>query len=94
MRARLKILPDDMQALLVDGAEALKQYPYGCLEQTYSSTIPNLFLYKYIAAKPQYDAKDAALLDELQANLKAGRDRLLQHYLNNDGGYSMWRGTL
>lgn len=90
----MKILPAESRAALIDGAEALKQYPYGCLEQTYSSTIPNLFLYKYIASKPEQDESDHKLLAELKKNLETGRNRLLSQYRGKDGGYSMWGSKL
>ena len=66
----------------------LLHYPYGCVEQTTSSTIP------WIAAKnmrhisPKFQSKKPA---EIQKSIQAGADRLLSMQ-TTDGGLSYWPG--
>lgn len=67
----------------------LLRYPYGCAEQTTSSTIP------WIAAKnlrhlaPGFQAKTVAQIDKA---IQAGADRLLGMQ-TSDGGIGYWSGT-
>lgn len=47
VKARIKLLPSTFSQL-VDGLEAIFQQPYGCFEQTSSTTYPNVLALEYL----------------------------------------------
>lgn len=67
-----------------DAIRSLLQYPYGCIEQTISSTLPN-------AIALSLKQSIGALIDEKQAreNSEKGLAKILrmQHY---SGGWTYW----
>ena len=79
------------RSVLLEAGSALDfllKYPYGCLEQTTSSTIP------WIAAR--HLRKSAPLFrdktdEEIRANIQAGANRLLSMQCD-DGGLAYWPG--
>ena len=69
-----------------DALEHLLHYPYGCVEQTTSNTLPWLALGKYEPMFPDLLQKDKA-----RANVRRGVDRILQMQ-TDDGGLAYWPG--
>ncbi len=69
-----------------DALEHILHYPYGCVEQTTSSTLPWLALSKY---EPMFP--DLLQKDKVRAAIKRGADRLLQMQ-TEDGGLAYWPG--
>lgn len=69
-----------------DALEYLLHYPYGCVEQTTSATLPWLVLSKYQAMFPDLLEKD-----KVNKAIQRGVDRLLQMQ-TDDGGLSYWPG--
>ena len=69
-----------------DAIEHLLHYPYGCVEQTTSATLPWLALSKYEALFP-----DLIQQDKVRAALMKGRDRLLTMQTEK-GGLAYWPG--
>ena len=63
----------------------LIQYPYGCLEQTLSSAMPQLYL-KSLAKLDERQARD------VEENVKAAIDRLTGFQMTN-GAFSYWPGS-
>lgn len=84
-KAELKIYPN-LMAHVTESVEGLLQRPYGCGEQTISSTYPNLMILKFKAggANPALEAK-------ARKYLQKGYERLLD-YQAADGGFSYWGG--
>ncbi|MBR01587.1 MAG: hypothetical protein CMO60_12120, partial [Verrucomicrobiales bacterium] len=68
----------------------LLRYPYGCLEQTTSSTIPWVAAKKLRPIAPKFRARSMASIEK---NIQAGADRLLSMQ-TADGGLSYWPGSL
>ena len=84
-RAELKIYPN-LMAHVTEGIEAILKRPYGCAEQTISSTYPNIFILRYYKQR----GEDFPLVAQ-QARLYAqeGYARLL-NYGSPQGGFSYW----
>ena len=80
-RAELKIYPN-LLAHVAESIEGLLQRPYGCGEQTISSTYPNLMILKFAA-------KDSKIRVQAENYLQKGYERLLG-YQQPDGGFSVW----
>ncbi|MBK7994842.1 MAG: carboxypeptidase regulatory-like domain-containing protein [Blastocatellia bacterium] len=84
-QTELKIYPN-LSAHLLESLEAILQRPYGCGEQTISSTYPNLLFLRYLKDSKQ-------VMDKTQQKainyLNLGYNRLLSYY-NKDGGFSYW----
>lgn len=84
----LNILPA-LESTVIDGLEALIQYPHGCCEQTCASTLPNVIVFEYLEARQQLTPQ---LRDKLLGHMRAGYDMLLRYH-NADGGFSYWGGS-
>lgn len=82
-KAELKIYPN-LMAHVTESVEGLLQRPYGCGEQTVSSTYPNLMILKF-AKKDNFLTKKAKIF------LQKGYERLLGYQVA-DGGFSYWGG--
>jgi A-macroglobulin TED domain/Alpha-2-macroglobulin family/MG2 domain/Carboxypeptidase regulatory-like domain/Macroglobulin domain MG3/A-macroglobulin receptor binding domain len=83
--AELKIYPN-LMAHVVEAVEGVLQRPYGCGEQTISSTYPSLMLlrsYKEAGTEPPQLAQKA------RRYLQSGYERLLG-YRAESGGFSYW----
>ncbi len=80
-RAELKIYPN-LLAHVTESIEGLLQRPYGCGEQTISSTYPNLMILKFAL-------KDGKIRAQANNYLGKGYERLLG-YQQSDGGFSVW----
>ncbi len=81
--AELKIYPN-LLAHIAESAEGLLKRPYGCGEQTISSTYPNLLILKVLQNQPDSQLKTTA-----QKYLQNGYERLLG-YQQADGGFAVW----
>jgi hypothetical protein len=81
--AELKLYPN-LMAHVSDSIEGLLHRPYGCGEQTVSSTYPNLMILKFVK-------NDSVLRRKAQQYLQKGYERLL-NYQVADGGFSYWGG--
>lgn len=82
-RAELKIYPN-LFAHVIESVEGLLQRPYGCGEQTISSTYPNLMVLKFIKT-------DTSLRKKAKDYLQKGYERLLGYQVA-DGGFTYWGG--
>ncbi|MDD2907509.1 MAG: alpha-2-macroglobulin family protein [Candidatus Gracilibacteria bacterium] len=66
---------------------SLAIYPYGCIEQTTSSTIPNVIIKQFSNL-----FKDIFDLENVDKNIKAGVDRI-SSMQTADGGFAYWQGN-
>ncbi|MDX2042461.1 MAG: alpha-2-macroglobulin family protein [Acidobacteriota bacterium] len=85
VRAELKIYPN-LMAHALEGIEGILRRPYGCGEQTISSTYPNVMALRYLR---QQDESAAALAAKARRYAQAGYERLLG-YRAESGGFSYW----
>jgi hypothetical protein len=83
-RAELKIYPD-LMAHVAESVEAIMERPYGCGEQTISSTYPSLLLVRNY----QKAGQDSPLRAKAERYLHAGYNRLL-NYRDSSGGFTYW----
>ncbi len=84
--ARVKIYPN-LMSHVAESIEGLLKRPYGCGEQTVSSTYPNLMILK--VARNSKSALAPKLQAQAQKFLRQGYERLLG-YQNANGGFSVW----
>jgi hypothetical protein len=84
-RAELKIYPN-LMAHVTESVEGLLRRPYGCGEQTISSTYPNLMILKF-----KSESVGGALRQKAKRYLQKGYERLLGYQVA-DGGFSYWGG--
>jgi hypothetical protein len=82
-QAELKIYPN-LFSHVADSVEGLLERPYGCGEQTTSSTYPDLMILKFVKA-------ETPLKRTAEKYLQKGYERLL-NYQVADGGFSYWGG--
>lgn len=80
------VLYGDPVARLQSELAAMLREPYGCFEQTLSSTLPNVYLAKLLQSG---QGNDDALLKKALKNSRAGYQRL-QRYVGKQGGYSLY----
>ena len=85
-KAELKIYPN-LFSHVAESVEGLLKRPYGCGEQTISSTYPNLMILKF--AKNTKGAISPEIESTARKFLKSGYERLLS-YRNPDGGFGYW----
>ena len=83
-RAELKIYPN-LLAHVAESVEAIMERPYGCGEQTISSTYPSLLWLRNYKKSGQ----DSPLRAKAERYLHAGYDRLL-NYRDSSGGFTYW----
>lgn len=81
--ARVKVYADPI-GHVVESVEGLLQRPYGCAEQTLSSTYPNLLLLAHAGER-----LDPAILATARRYARDGTVRLLG-YQNPAGGFGYW----
>jgi hypothetical protein len=82
-KVELKIYPD-LFAHVTEAVEGLLMRPYGCGEQTVSSTYPNLMIVNFVK-------DDRPIRRTAMRNLIRGTERLLG-YQGADGGFTYWGG--
>jgi len=88
-QAELKIYPN-LMAHAMEGIEGILQRPYGCGEQTISSTYPNVMILRYL--EPQGEKLPAPMrkiAEKARRYAQAGYKRLLG-YRAETGGFSYW----
>ncbi|HXF39484.1 MAG TPA: alpha-2-macroglobulin family protein, partial [Blastocatellia bacterium] len=85
VRGELKIYPN-LMAHLLEGIEGIMRRPYGCAEQTISSTYPSLMVLRYYKRSGE---DSPAIAEKAQHYLKAGYERLL-NYRKDDGSFTYW----
>jgi len=83
-RAELRIYPN-LMAHVAESVEAIMSRPYGCGEQTISSTYPSLLLLRNYKKSGQ----DSPLRAKAERYLRAGYNRLL-NYRDSSGGFTYW----
>jgi hypothetical protein len=83
-RGELKIYPN-LLAHVVEGVEAIMQRPYGCGEQTISSTYPSLLLLRHAKKSGESFPRSG----QAQRYLKDGYSRLMNYRAEN-GGFTYW----
>ncbi|HSI89053.1 MAG TPA: alpha-2-macroglobulin family protein, partial [Pyrinomonadaceae bacterium] len=87
--AELKIYPN-LMSHVVESVEGLLERPYGCGEQTISSTYPNLMILKF-AGSGSESRMPAATEAMARKYLRSGYERLVGYQVA-DGGFSYWGG--
>lgn len=80
-KAELKIYPN-LMSHVTESIEGLLRRPYGCGEQTISSTYPNLMILKFVN-------EESELAKKARSYLRKGYDRLTG-YQGADGGFTYW----
>jgi hypothetical protein len=83
-RAELKIYPN-LFAHVIESIEAIMSRPYGCAEQTISSTYPSLLLLRH----QKLSGEEVAMRPRARRYLTDGYSRLL-NYRNADGSFGYW----
>jgi hypothetical protein len=83
--AELKIYPN-LMAHVWEAMEAILERPYGCGEQTISSTYPSILLLRYAKQAGRESAPETA---RARRYAQLGYDRLLS-YAAADGGFTYW----
>lgn len=76
---------------LLDGVESLLREPYGCFEQTSSSTYPNIIVLQYLREIEDKE-KYANALVRAEQLVEKGYNRLVQ-YETKQNGYEWFGGT-
>ncbi len=87
LRGELKIYPN-LMAHVTESVEGILVRPYGCGEQTISSTYPNLMILRFNKSA----GVDSPVTAKAQRYLSEGYKRLL-NYRVDSGGFSYWGGN-
>lgn len=85
IQAQVTVWPG-LLAQTVDGIDSILVRPYGCGEQTISSTYPNVLALRLLAAR---GVTSGRLVEKARRNVAEGVDRLRQ-YRSPDGGLTYW----
>jgi hypothetical protein len=85
VNAEIKIYPN-LVSHVIDGIAGIIQRPYGCGEQTISSTYPSLLLLRYLN---HLGLHDHPLRTTAQQYLQSGLERLIG-YRGEDGSFTYW----
>ncbi|HEY8459107.1 MAG TPA: MG2 domain-containing protein [Blastocatellia bacterium] len=89
VQAELKIY-SNLMAHALEGIEGILKRPYGCAEQTISSTYPNVIILRYL--EPQSEKLSAPMrkvAEKARRYAQSGYERLLGYRAEN-GGFSYW----
>src|ERR1700752_1307064 len=86
-QTELKVYPN-LISHVWESAEAIMKRPYGCGEQTISSTYPSVLVLRYL----DKDQKDSAIANKARRYVESGYQRLL-NYQTSDGGFGYWSGS-
>lgn len=90
-RSELKIYPN-LMAHAIEGVEAIMSRPYGCAEQTISSTYPSLLVlrhYRRAASNGGDNSAPPPIAGKAARYVRQGYERLLS-YRSESGGFSYW----
>ncbi len=79
-------LSPSLTGTLFSALDFLTSYPYGCVEQTMSSFLPNILVSKAVR---DLGLKPPATSAELEKKIAAGLQRLYQ-FQHEDGGWGWW----
>lgn len=74
---------------MLSGLEGMLRQPYGCFEQTSSTTYPNLLVMNYLK---EVDVKDEAIMAKASDLVKVGYKRLIG-FETKEKGYEWFGGT-
>ncbi len=74
----------------MEAIEALISDPYGCFEQTSSTTYPMVMALQFLKAQPTQDDKNVAMQVEIQSKLQKGYQKLIS-FKTKEKGYE-WFG--
>ena len=85
VHTELKIYPN-LMAHVLESIEAILERPYGCAEQTISSTYPSVLLLQY---GKESDKGSSVPLARARRYVQLGYERLLS-YRTSTGGFSYW----
>jgi A-macroglobulin complement component/alpha-2-macroglobulin family protein/MG2 domain-containing protein/carboxypeptidase family protein/A-macroglobulin receptor/macroglobulin-like protein len=89
VRAEMKIYPN-LMAHAMEGIEGILRRPYGCAEQTISSTYPNVMVLRYLEPQGERLSEPMRKIAERARRFaQAGYERLLGYRAGN-GGFSYW----
>lgn len=89
VRAELKVYPN-LIAHVTEGIEGILKRPYGCGEQTISSTYPNVMALRLLESSGQSEMPHAAAIaTKARKFAQAGYERLLG-YREASGGFTYW----
>jgi hypothetical protein len=89
LRGELKIYPN-LSAHLLEGVEAIMKRPYGCGEQTISSSYPSLLVLRYFEKDGELDEANLPPLGARALRYaQQGYERLLR-YRAPGGGFTYW----
>lgn len=77
-------------ASLLEAIQALIQDPYGCFEQTSSTTYPMVMALQFLKAQPVQDDKIKSMVLNIEEKLKKGYDKLVS-FKTKEKGYE-WFG--
>ena len=82
---RIDLAPS-VAGTMMSALDFLASYPYGCVEQTMSSFLPNILVTK---AVKELGLNPPAASVELEKKIAAGLERLYQ-FQHEDGGWGWW----
>jgi uncharacterized protein YfaS (alpha-2-macroglobulin family) len=88
IHAELKVYPN-LLAHVIEGVESIMKRPYGCGEQTISSTYPSLFVLRHYKQTGTSDAQLPPAAAKAREYLRQGYERLLSYH-GADGGFTYW----
>ncbi|HEY6402852.1 MAG TPA: alpha-2-macroglobulin family protein, partial [Blastocatellia bacterium] len=89
VHAELKIYPN-LMAHAFEGIEGILRRPYGCAEQTISSTYPNVMILRYLEPRNEnLSAPMRKIAEKARRYAQAGYERLLGYRAEN-GGFDYW----
>jgi A-macroglobulin TED domain/MG2 domain/Alpha-2-macroglobulin family/Carboxypeptidase regulatory-like domain/A-macroglobulin receptor binding domain/Macroglobulin domain MG3/Alpha-2-macroglobulin bait region domain len=83
-RAEVKLYPN-LLTHVMESVEAIMRRPYGCAEQTISSSYPSLLVLR----RDKQSGTQSAIAKKALRYVAAGYERLL-NYRMDDGGFSYW----
>ncbi|AFM05743.1 large extracellular alpha-helical protein [Bernardetia litoralis DSM 6794] len=89
-KATFTAFPSVLDDLLA-GIESILREPYGCFEQTSSSTYPNLLVMDYLSIQKDLNKEQQAALEKATALTEKGYKRLIS-FESKDKGYE-WFGA-
>jgi len=77
----------DLMDISIDSWQSLVGYPYGCIEQTISKTLPTALIFNYLKQSGQLTS---ALEQEMTSMILEGLSRIY-NFQHSDGGWGWWR---